>query len=457
MTERTTSIHDHVTKLPTRLDCLAHIAESGHRDASGATAKTLVLVTLAEAVHFNQILRALGQGFSEDFVRAGAERLTGVVPAGTRLFHVSVLSFAFTVDAGSLKAAQTGHGPEPMIATALRSAFDSPIVVDNIPIKPHAGIGLLSLDAPERDPSESLRAALTAAQDSRRLLQGWAWYDHKSDAAHQRAFRLLTDLAPAIERSELELYYQPRIDLASLRCSSAEALLRWRHPELGWISPGEFIPLAETTAIIEPLTRWVLTSAVGQLGAWNRKGLDVKLSVNVSARNLALPGWADELLGLLSAERVHPRSLEIEVTESALLEGNQTVQEHVARVREHGIDVAIDDFGSGYSNLSYLTKLNAGVLKIDQSFLRGMNGKGDRFLMEQIVSIGRGLGYRVVAEGVEDLDALQLVNDLGCHEAQGYHFAKPLERAAFEAWLAEWKGGAPPPAPAMGAAQAGRG
>jgi EAL domain-containing protein (putative c-di-GMP-specific phosphodiesterase class I) len=425
--------HDHVTGLPARVECIRHV--SGESLKSGESPRCLILVTLAEATHFNRLLRALGQGFAEDFIRAGAERFSQVHLITGPVFHVSVLSFAFLLRLEE----EAESAAEPKVVTALKRAFAEPILVDDIPLKAQVGIGLIALDDPERDPAESLRGALTAAQDSRGRLAGWAWYDHKSDAAHQRAFRLLTDLAPAIEGEGLELHYQPRIDLKTMRCSSAEALLRWTHPELGWISPGEFIPLAETTALIEPLTNWVLASAIEQLRLWSEAGLDLKVSVNVSTRNLADPGFAQRLFALLDRAGVPPRRLEIEMTESAFLEHGQLVQAEIAKVRAAGIDVAIDDFGSGYSNLSYLTKLNAGVLKIDQSFVRGLDDEGNRFLIDRIVSIGKGLGYRVVAEGVETVETLQFLHQQGCDEAQGYLFAKPLAVPAFRDWLTDWQ------------------
>ncbi len=431
MTKPHITMNDHVTLLPARLKCLEQLTEVSRR-ASGST---LVLVTLAEATHFNQILRALGQGFAEDFVRNGAERLVAGLGGEREVFHVSVLSFAFVVGPDQVLCKRG----EPAIAAMVKRIFARPITIDSIPIKPEVGVGLMPLDDPEREAAESLRAALTAAQDSRRERAGWSWYDHKSDAAHQRAFQLLTDLMPAIERNELSLHYQPRIDLGSMKCMSCEALLRWKHPRLGWVSPGEFIPLAETTAIVVPLTEWVVQEAISQVKAWRDRGTCVNMSVNVSARNLAVPGFPGSLMKKITQAGLTADAFEIEITESTFLQSNQLVTEQIQKLRDFGIEVAIDDFGSGYSNLNYLAELNAGILKIDQSFVRKIADPAGRFLLRQIVTLGKGLGFRVVAEGVEDQGSLDFLRSLGCDEVQGYHFAKPLDKDDFARWFDGWE------------------
>lgn len=431
MTKPHMTMNDHITLLPARLKCLEHLAQAS-RQANGST---LVLVTLAEATHFNQILRALGQGFAEDFVRNGAELLVAGLGGKREVFDVCVLSFAFVVGPDEVSS----NGGEPANAAMVKRVFERPITIDSIPIKPEVGIGLMPLDDPERESAESLRAALTAAQNSRRKRAGWSWYDHKSDAAHQRAFQLLTDLMPAIERNELSLHYQPRIDLVSMACISCEALLRWKHPRLGWVPPGEFIPLAETTAIIVPLTDWVVKEAISEAKSWRDRGTCVNVSVNVSARNLAIPGFPGSLMKQISQAGLTADAFEIEITESTFLQSNQFVAEQIQKLREFGMEVAIDDFGSGYSNLNYLAELNAGVLKIDQSFVRKISDPAGRFLLRQIVTLGKGLGFKVVAEGVEDQESLDFLRSLGCDEVQGYHFARPLEKDEFSRWFDGWE------------------
>lgn len=415
---------DHVTHLPNRLQ---FIEDFEHLRLGGDT--LLALVTLADARHFNEILRALGHAFSENFVRQGARVIEALLPAGHPIYHVSVLSFAFPV-------AAAGESP-PRIVTEIRRAFIDPLLCDNIPIKTRAGIGLIAIDGTDTAPAEALRAVLAAAQDSRNTEAGWAFYNRKTDAAHLRAFRILTDLPSAIRSADqLELHYQPRIDLASGRCVGAEALLRWSHPELGPISPGEFIALAEQTAIIGPLTDWVLRAAVTQTARWRRQGLQLKNSLNASPVNLSERGFDAKLLAICEKAGLPTDQIELEFTEGALaIDGKRTLAQ-LASIRAAGASVAIDDFGSGYSNMSYLAELPADVLKIDRSFLRpAADGAASGRLLRHIVELAKDLGLRTVAEGIESAEIRDRIRDLGCDEGQGYFFAKPMPPAAFENWL----------------------
>ncbi len=436
--------NDHVTGLPGRLHCLDHLQKVM---AQGSEDRFLVLVTLSEAMQFNEILRALGHAFAEDFVRMGAARISERLAPGQGIFHVSVLSFAFVVDWPS----GFRHGP-PDPVEGLKRDFSAPLMIDGIPISTRLGIGVVELDADEA-PAELLRAALAAAQDSRSGGEGWAPYDHRSDAAHQRAFRLLTDLGTTLDQgSGLSLQFQPRIDLASRSCCAAEALLRWEHSELGPVSPGEFIPLAEATALINPLTDWVLRAAVAQAAEWRDGGRGLTLSVNISTRNLLLPGFASRLSGLLEAHSLEPSAVELEIVESAFLDNEQTAQAELDQLRSLGFSLAIDDFGSGYSNLGYLTRFDAGTLKIDRSFVQQMAEPRYSYLVGRIVELSKGLGYRVVAEGIEDEESCSGLTALGCDEGQGYFISRPLPAARLAEWLARHASGWCPDPDEAGAA-----
>lgn len=421
--------YDHVTRLPNRVQILECLDHELHVDTSMGP-KTLVLITLADAQHFNQILRALGHGFSEAFIRAGSERITQCMPAGTRLFNVSVLSFAFVVPPDALT-------PPGELAETVSRQFADPVSVQHIPIQTRVGIGMIDLTSDAGEPAEALRGALTAAQESRHANTAYAYYDHRTDAAHQRAFQILTDLPAALAASDqLHLRFQPRVDLTQDCCVSAEALLRWHHPEIGWISPGEFMPLAETTALISPLTRFVLEAAVRQLRAWRDAGRSIRVSVNVSPKNLAEPDFLTKLTGLLERHGVEPAALEVEFTEGAVSPDNATTVAHLRQLRELGVEVAIDDFGSGYSNMAYLSEIPADIVKIDKAFVLNLDtNPRDRFLTRTIADMAHGLGFHVVGEGVETASSYRFLADLGCREAQGFHLSKPLPPADLEGWL----------------------
>ncbi|HEY8594413.1 MAG TPA: GGDEF domain-containing phosphodiesterase [Devosiaceae bacterium] len=415
---------DHVTRLPNRTEFMARF------DELCRNASILVLVTLADARHFNEILRALGHAFSEDFVRAGCRILQSLLPPDCPVFHVSVMSFAFLW--------REDEGAEiPSIVETICAALSPSIICNAIPVNTQVGIGIVPIDRPE-PPPELLRAALTAAQDARRRGSGWAFYDHRSDAAHQRAFRLLADLPVALAaRDQLSLHYQPKIDLKSGQVAGVEALLRWTHPDLGPVSPAEFVPLAEQTALIGPLTDWVIRHALAQLNRWRGSGNPIRLAINASPINLCQPGFAERLLDLCRIEDIPPGEIELEFTEGTLMTDAQRTRAALAHIRAEGMQVAIDDFGNGHSNLAYLSALPADVLKIDQMFIRPLGtAGGNPFLVRQIMGIAKGLGLKAVAEGIERREAVEELSALGCELGQGYYFAPPMAERDLTAWLA---------------------
>ncbi len=407
---------DPVTGLPNRRAFLA--------DPARMLATDLMMVTLADARHFNEILRALGHDTSEAFVRAGVARMRSVVPADVTLYHVSVLSIAFSV-AGGAEA----------LAVELARCFSVPLECGGIPILTRVGIGIVAYDR-MIDVSALLRAALAAAQDSRRSDRGWSRYDRATDQAHQRGFQLLSDLPAALQADDqLSLLYQPKLDMRSGRCHGAEALLRWVHPTLGPIPPGEFIPLIEATAFIGPLTDWVLNEAIRQSARWRDLGMKLRIAVNVSPHNLSRSGFAAVVTGVLQRYGVDAAAMQLEFTEGALATNEAAVVEALTQLRLLGMSIALDDFGTGFCNLSYLTDLPADVLKIDQTFVRRMAGdRRARLLVRGIIQLAHRLEYRVVAEGIETAAIYRMLEKWRCDEGQGYYISHPLDAARFAAW-----------------------
>lgn len=417
--------YDHVTTLPNRLRFLADFKKLRGRHGRD---RLLVLVTLADARHYNEILRALGHSFADDFVRAGLDRLKQMLPHELPIYHVSVLSFAFV-----LTHSIAGDIPAPVRDVA--RMFGSDIDVDGIPVRAKVGIGLVALGGSGVEPAEALRAALVAAQDSRGSDDRVAYYNNRSDAAHIRAFRILADLPQALrEPGQLSLNFQPRVDLATGYCHGAEALIRWRHPQLGAISPAEFVSLAEQTSIIHPLTDWVLTEALRTARSLHDRGHRLTISINASPLNLSEPGFDDRLFWSCDNLGVAPDTVEIEFTEGTLAANQERATRQLERIRSSGVRIAIDDFGTGFSNLSYLKSIPADVLKIDQSFIRPLTGDDD-FLVRQILALAQGLGLEVCAEGIETAESYALLRSLGCDEGQGYYIARPMAEAQFVEWI----------------------
>lgn len=418
---------DHVTLLPNRAQFIDDVdrltAESAAPEGS-----IVILVTLAEARHFNEILRAVGHAYSEDFVRAGASRLRSALAAGTDIYHVSVLSFVFVID-------DAGGEEAERLAATLARAFDEPLSVEGIPIDTRVGVGLVRLKQGREGAAEVLRESLAAAQDSRATAGGWSWYNRRTDQDHVRGFRMLSDLKAAISCGDgLFLNYQPRIDMRSRRLAGVEALVRWHHPAFGLVPPSEFVPLAETSALIRPLTRWVLHEALRTTAEWARSGILTRVSINVSPKNIAEPDFLDFITSAAREAEVEPERIELEFTEGTLASGRRTAAQMEA-LRAAGIALAIDDFGSGYSNMSYLASLPANVLKIDQSFIRPLDRQPrNAMLIRSIIALGHDLGYRIVGEGIETEASFDKLADWGCDEGQGYLMSRPLGDRDFRAW-----------------------
>jgi EAL domain-containing protein (putative c-di-GMP-specific phosphodiesterase class I) len=285
-----------------------------------------------------------------------------------------------------------------------------------------------------------LRGAITAAQDARNGNSAVALYSSLSDAAQQRQYSLLRDFGSALDAGDqLRLVYQPRIELKTGRCVGVEALLRWKHPQLGEISPGEFIPVIEPSSLAKPMTQWVLDAAMDQVAKWEAAGRSLSVSVNVSAANLSETDLVERVqLGLLRRS-LRPELLELEVTESAIMEHPDQALAMLQELAAAGVSLAIDDFGTGHSSLAYLQRLPAQVLKIDQAFVRNLtqSSGNDFILVEMMVGLAKKLGFRVVAEGVETADAVSVLEGLCCEEVQGFFFAKPMEAAVLGSWIAD--------------------
>ncbi|MCT7340590.1 EAL domain-containing protein [Pseudomonas aeruginosa] len=278
---------------------------------------------------------------------------------------------------------------------------------------------------------------VSAADDARDRGVGWARYNPPLDQAQQRAFTLLTSLSQAIGTEEgFHLVYQPKIDLPTGRCTGVEALLRWRHPQLGFVSPAEFVPLAEKTALMRPLSDWVLRHAMAQLAQWNARNIPLRLAINVSASDMEDSSFLEEAVRLAKTYDIDLSALELEFTESVLIRDASAVGSVLLRARELGMGIAVDDFGTGYSNWTYLRDLPITAIKLDQSFTRDLAGSPKaQSVTQAVIGLASQLGYRVVAEGIETHDTFHLLQAWGCHEGQGYLIAQPMLPEQLEDWL----------------------
>jgi EAL domain-containing protein (putative c-di-GMP-specific phosphodiesterase class I) len=271
-------------------------------------------------------------------------------------------------------------------------------------------------------------------------------YDPATDPHRPERLSLMGELREAIAGDALELQYQPKLALASGHVDGCEALVRWPHPVLGPIAPDLFVPLAEESGNIRPLTRWVLAAGIAQAARWQAQGKALRLSLNVSARDLDDAELPRRVAELLAIHGVAPESIALEITESAIMGKPDAAIAVLRRLAAQGIDLAIDDFGIGQSSFAYLRRLPVRELKIDRSFVARLGqSREDQEIVRAIIDLGHRLGYRVTAEGVEDAATLAWLADAGCDHAQGYFVARPMAAPPFDAFLAagRWPGREP--------------
>jgi predicted signal transduction protein with EAL and GGDEF domain len=311
------------------------------------------------------------------------------------------------------------------IADKVLAALQAPFMVEEHAIHARMSIGVAVYPYHGDDAETLMRRADVAMYTAKRNHGGHAVYSPAQDEHAKRRLQLTGELRRAIPGRELVLHYQPRMAIAGGEISSLEALVRWEHPLHGMLPPSEFIPVAEDSDLIHPLTAWVAGEAIRQLRAFSEMGLDLSVAVNLSARNLAdqrLPGMIE---GLLSTWRVPAGRLRLEMTESVLMASDW--QDVLAELHQLGCCVSIDDFGVGYSSLAYLQRLPVDEIKIDKSFVSDMvTNPENAAIVRSTIELGHNLGLKVVAEGVESADCLRMLARFGCDLAQGYHVAPPL-------------------------------
>jgi len=427
---------DPVTQLPHR----GAFFEDLRTHLRGATDTVwLIAIETAPVERFNAFIRAMGHAYADELMRAVASRVQAWMTPDMHLYQVGMARLAILLPKtrGQLPAARLDD-----LVARLRYPFDCL----GIPLTLHPGVGLLSVDAGELRGGDPLRRVMSASHAAQRSALGWAVYEQPQDECHRQEFFLVTELAAALtERAELDLHYQPRVDLDSGRCVAMEALVRWQHPTLGEVLPGQFVPLAERAGLMRALTEWVLDHGLAQLSAWHAQGLAIRLSLNVSSADFD-GDLVERLRAIAGRHRVDPRTLELEFTESTLMRQCDVTRRHLAALRELGVAIAIDDFGTGYSNLASLRQMPASSLKIDQSLVRAIDSsRTDAAIVRSVAALARDLGFRVVVEGVESAAVHAAVLAMACDEVQGFHVARPLSARDVPAWLRDYAATPLPP------------
>jgi EAL domain-containing protein (putative c-di-GMP-specific phosphodiesterase class I)/GGDEF domain-containing protein len=393
------------------------------------------LVNLASPEQLSNALRAMGPGYLDEVVGEAVRMLKATIGLASTVYHISPTEFVFVAQPGTDAVAFCVELENWLRhrAASLTSRFVTT-----------ARIGVAPFTVGATGYADLLRNLHSAVQHGLDQECGVSMFSQEQDVLYQRRFWLVNEFGATLDgafsgrEGQLRLVFQPKVDLASGACIGAEALLRWTHPEFGDVSPGEFIPIIERTSMVRGITNWVLETAMVQLAEWRREGLDLELAVNVSAVNLLEPDFCSRVVDGLQRHGLPASSLSLELTESALMQNPKVAQATLRALHAAGVRLAIDDFGTGYSSLTYLQSLPVQVVKIDQSFIRGIErDERKRSLVTAMIKLAHDLGHRVVAEGVETEEVVRVLEQTACDEAQGYLFARPMPAPAFAQWFAE--------------------
>lgn len=397
-----------------------------HIDYDGLVARATgnclhaVMVDVLDVPRLDEAGQALGLPPLEAMIHRSGVRLRVALEDITDIYHVGVSRFAFLVDRPS-------PGDVEALLLELKQRITRPVMAAAVPMSPQFHAGICAFDPATDSSNDVLRKLLVGVQAAISSRRDFCWYSERRDELLRRGYRLAADAERGLRREEFYLLFQPRVDTLSGAVVSAEALIRWNHPRLGPVGPAEFIPVFERTALMPAVSGWVVDAALDQLALWQRDGVPLGMSINLTASDLSTDGMAERLLQKLAARDLRPSLLEIEITEGEWLRANTVAGDQLARLAAAGVRVAIDDFGSGYSNFGYLSRLPISTIKMDKSLVDHVaDDPGARLKAKAIIELARGLGYTTVAEGVESLEQRQVLTELGCDQLQGYLFAAPL-------------------------------
>jgi diguanylate cyclase len=423
-------LHDALTEMPNRLLLEDRIGQaiSAHRRSGRHCA-----VLFVDLDRFKNVNDSLGHFVGDELLRAIADRLRASVRADDTAARLGGDEFVLLL--------REVERPEDAVNVARKivEAISAPILAHGheLSVTPSIGIALF----PQHGGSAQMlitnadAAMYHVKKSGRNSLQ---LFDPQMSTFFPDRLALENDLRKALERHELELFYQPKVDVHSGKTTGMEALVRWNHPARGLIPPAEFIPLAEETGMIIPLGHWVLREACRQNKAWQEQGLaPLRIAINISAAQLRHDDLVDSVAVALRETGLEPRYLEIEITESVVMQNASASVAMLDRLSQMGIHLAVDDFGTGYSSLSYLKRFPINTLKIDSSFIRDLTSdKNDAVIVQAIIALAHSLNLQVVAEGVEDLTQLGFLQGFGSVQYQGYLHSKPLRAADFERLMA---------------------
>ena len=421
------SLHDALTSLPNRAllrDRIDQAIRGANRDHAS------VVVMLIDLDHFKEVNDTLGHHHGDLLLREIGPRLGQTLRESDTIARLGGDEFAILLP--SVPDASYGMAVARKIIRALERPFD----VQGLSLQVGASIGLACYPIHGSDVDTLVQRADIAMYLAKGAQTGVEIYDPEQDKHSPGRLTLASDLRRAVEREELVVHYQPKVELGTGQVRGVEALVRWQHPQRGLVQPAEFVPMAENTGLIAPITMRVLNLALEQLAEWHAVGHELDVAVNLSARSLLDRQLPESIAEMLERWRVDPAHLRLEITESMIMADPVRAMAVIADVDAMGVKLAIDDFGTGYSSLANLKRLPVSEIKIDKSFILNMNeDRNDAVIVRSTIDLARSLGLGVVAEGVESESVLDELTRLGCDLAQGYYLSRPVPGAQLTRWL----------------------
>jgi diguanylate cyclase (GGDEF)-like protein len=421
------ALHDSLTGMPNRMFFHQRLLEEiEHARATGGR----MAVMLMDLDHFKEINDTLGHHFGDLLLQEIGPRLSSVLRDQDLMARLGGDEFGIVLpDLPSEEIALR-------IADRVLEELEQPVAVEGLALDVSGSIGIAMFPMHAEDAETLLRRADVAMYVAKENGGGYEVYQDSFDRHNPQRLTLIGQVRPALESGEFVMFYQPKVRLMDGRVAGAEALIRWEHPTLGLVPPDEFIPLVEKTVLLRPLTHYVAESVLKQWREWASMGIRIPIAINVSPRSLLDADFPDSIRQLLQEQDVPPAFLRIELTEGFLMGDSGRSIAVLDGLSNIGVGLSIDDFGTGYSSLSYLKRLPIEEIKVDRSFVMQMHVDANDFMIVRAtVDLGRNLGLRVVAEGVEDLATFDRLADFGCDEAQGYYISKPMSAIEFTRWL----------------------
>ncbi|WP_341959956.1 EAL domain-containing protein [Pseudomonas sp. RC10] len=424
---RDSAYHDDLTGLPNRRYLLERVNRA-IKDCGRGQRLTLIYLDLD---HFKVINDSLGHVAGDSIIQHLALRLVALKPSVDTVARLSGDEFLVLVD-------EDDHMLLNELVGRMLRALQQPLELAGYNLSMTASAGIASHIAHGHDFGSLLKAADTALTQAKRNGRNtWVFYEAAMGTRELRHLHVQTELRQAFEQKELQVHYQPQIELKTGAVIGAEALLRWNHPGEGPIAPDEFIPVAESSGLILPISRWLLSEVCHQAVAWQAAGFgELTVAMNCSAVQFRQGSMVQEVQSALYDSGLKPELLELELTESILIEDSARVLETVQGLKALGVRMSIDDFGTGYSSMAYLKRFAVDKLKIDQSFVRGLlKNPQDAAIVQAVITLGHSFDMKVIAEGVEDAAILAALTAKGCNEAQGYHYSKALSAPDFDLFM----------------------